>query len=152
MFEKIHTVCKITRCEKSFTLQVKLHNVCKVTHCVHTYTLCVKLHFVCKIHTEYWSSFLFHCEKFPSVKKFTLAPLLMLVTNMRYATILIMACIMMMYLFKIAVASNAYGIRRPVPPSNAPAVRGLPHACRSHWAVSERRKLVAKHFDKARNF
>ena len=37
-----------------------------------------------KIHTEYWISCLFRCEKFPSVKNFTLAPLLMLVTNMRY--------------------------------------------------------------------
>ena len=44
---------------------------------------------MCKIHTEYWSSFSFHCEKFPSVKKFTLAPLLMLVLVMLG---MVMAC------------------------------------------------------------
>ena len=36
---------------------------------------------------EYWSSFWFHCKKFPSVKKFTLALLLILLTYMRYGYI-----------------------------------------------------------------
>ena len=62
---------------------MKLHTMRKVTHCVHNYTLCVKLHNVHNIHTEYWSSFWFDYEKFPSVKKFTLVLLLILVTNMR---------------------------------------------------------------------
>ena len=48
-----------------------------------------------------------------------------------------------MYLLQVAVASDAYRVRRPVPPPDAPAVRRLSHARRSHWAISDGRKLAA---------
>ena len=43
-------------------------------------------------------------------------------------TIIIVPALTGMYLLKVAVASDAYRVRRPVPPPDAPAVRRLPHA------------------------
>ena len=69
-------------------LCVKLHTVYKITHFMFMkeITLCVKLHTVCKIIHRMQEFLHIHCEKFPSVKNFTLGPLLMLIaSNMRYA-------------------------------------------------------------------
>ena len=73
---KLHTVCKFTHCESNYTLWVKWHTVCKMTHSLWNNTLCKKV----------LSGVLFALivKKFLSVNFFTLAPLLMLLTNMRY--------------------------------------------------------------------
>ena len=54
-----------------------------------------------------------------------------------------------MYLLQVAVASDAYRVRRPVPPPDAPAVRRLSHARRSHWTIADRRKLAANKYNNA---
>ena len=73
---KLHTVCKFTHCESNYTLWVKWHTVCKMTHSLWNNTLCKKV----------LSGVLFALivKKILSVNFFTLAPLLMLLTNMRY--------------------------------------------------------------------
>ena len=77
---KLHTVCKFTHCESNYTLWVKWHTVCKMTHSLWNNTLCKKV----------LSGVLFALivKKFLSVNFFTLAPLLMLLTNMRYGSTL----------------------------------------------------------------
>ena len=46
------------------------------------------------------------------------------------------------HLLQVAVAPDTDRVRRPVPPSDAPAVRRLPHARRPHRSVPARLRIM----------
>ena len=84
LFGKLHTVCKFTHCELNYTLWVKWHTVYKITHFLWNNTLCNKV----------LSGVLFVLivKNYSQLIFFTLALLLMLLTNMRYEAKVIIFC------------------------------------------------------------